>query len=1416
MASQRLGISKEDRDEFIREKMEMMKKKSEEILRRHAEVEADKRNADVLSMQITKKQPSQPQTATVEKKVSNTTAKQRRAQQPAVVDEKAYLKEIEERKKLQRLTKQHPPTTNTNIMLQMTGKERKEYENWKAERLKIDEERIARQLTSSGSWKREWDLNKIEEDRDVQKTENVYYKQPRWLTEPGNKEGMKGNRNSFNPIVVDSGTEAEAKNKDRSVVVNENNSLTIVRSSEVKDPSFVSKGFKDLQKNQEEKLQFERKSNFVDNEEKYYFRHDNSWKLENLKKANFKITVKGDGWDTFQNSQSRNDRNWKQNETVFKKDFSNTSEEWQRNLDQKSNENWKTSDGDKRKQTDNWNSNSQEKFHGRKFKFKNNQEKFEDTQNYYTEGTKGEFRDGEKQWNKTRKNSDGWVEEGWNKSNVKTRNENSWSKSKENWTKKSPDGWEEYNSSSTEYKNKYLGKSPDQRKSFDGWETYNNSSTEYKKYTEKLSDVWENCNSFNSTEGKNKYSDKLRTESFRGNKKIYNSSMKSKFNESGWDGEEERYENSNQKKSPTGWESNIHKREKSDGFDERRSGEHNWDLKKRGDRRFNNSNGKWFRENQNNRNNQRKNFFPAQNKDFHKKKFVHGENVSESVDWNVDTSKPVISDGWESCDTVQSFTINANEKSKIETNNEWESQPNDNQNKGLSNEHDSWISNSNYVDNLQNKALPPEGENQEDSWEDVTTSGGESLELSGPNDDITPKIKDDVSVESDTEHQLIKCSFAVGADLKNCDNQLDKNVYSEECLNKKDISYESKIYEEQEDSNFDNSVEKEVSQDKNEYKLNSGDSYEQSLQVSQEENSMKDCDNLLSKSLTQNECVNSTLSSPHSEKFQENPQDSLMQSSNNSLDLTVINLDNDIHSDMCSDCVAVALKYLQNKENDPVDQTEIEDMEYTSQSLDVCQKENKSEDYTNMVENEGSAISVEQEISEQYIAEINNESSATEEHDKIIHEIFEKKGQEMFIQSKEDANENEALKECEKLESFQSEEHEIINETEETINSEKKYNEITNEELDMITEVESENKANDNSIDHHDVKEEVQEADNESENKTRKENAHIVVSETVYELSKQFVDEHKEESTTSENDLTSSETKKEEGNNCENENNEESTAFKEENCLKTSTIEYDEDNKFEDKEKEFKNDFVEIVEQEQDAKTEFENKETDIILKEENIKINEENKQDCVKEFENENNHQEEKISDQTFEEKEKHDLFVEVCKEMNNASEIKDETVNFQTSDNTLEVLDIPGVEDKSKGIGNVENSILDTEDQLSVNNEQKSIENNSTVKQNTDSQPIAENTVLQEISIDTDKAHLSEDSNQEKQKVDDDDQLTQRTVRKALATESVTEFTEVLEVTASVPPRTAMQEVEKSPNNSASDDKTNSICEDNVDKTE
>ena len=43
----------------------------------------------------------------------------------------------------------------------MTGKERKNLEDWRAEREKYDRERLERQQNEAGGWRRAWDADKI-------------------------------------------------------------------------------------------------------------------------------------------------------------------------------------------------------------------------------------------------------------------------------------------------------------------------------------------------------------------------------------------------------------------------------------------------------------------------------------------------------------------------------------------------------------------------------------------------------------------------------------------------------------------------------------------------------------------------------------------------------------------------------------------------------------------------------------------------------------------------------------------------------------------------------------------------------------------------------------------------------------------------------------------------------------------------------------------------------------------------------------------------------------------------------------------------------------------------------------------------------------------------------------------------------
>lgn len=53
-----------------------------------------------------------------------------------------------------------PPKNKLEMTMIMTGTERFQYEEWKAERMRVDKERLERQKTASGEWRRDWDAEK--------------------------------------------------------------------------------------------------------------------------------------------------------------------------------------------------------------------------------------------------------------------------------------------------------------------------------------------------------------------------------------------------------------------------------------------------------------------------------------------------------------------------------------------------------------------------------------------------------------------------------------------------------------------------------------------------------------------------------------------------------------------------------------------------------------------------------------------------------------------------------------------------------------------------------------------------------------------------------------------------------------------------------------------------------------------------------------------------------------------------------------------------------------------------------------------------------------------------------------------------------------------------------------------------------
>ncbi|XP_071081229.1 uncharacterized protein [Haliotis cracherodii] len=67
-------------------------------------------------------------------------------------------------KERQERPKSGPPRTKMELAMAMTGKERRQYLEWKAERDRVDQERMDRQKSTSGEWRRAWDADKNQQD----------------------------------------------------------------------------------------------------------------------------------------------------------------------------------------------------------------------------------------------------------------------------------------------------------------------------------------------------------------------------------------------------------------------------------------------------------------------------------------------------------------------------------------------------------------------------------------------------------------------------------------------------------------------------------------------------------------------------------------------------------------------------------------------------------------------------------------------------------------------------------------------------------------------------------------------------------------------------------------------------------------------------------------------------------------------------------------------------------------------------------------------------------------------------------------------------------------------------------------------------------------------------------------------------
>lgn len=194
-------LSREEKERLLQERMEQIRIKNEELLRRHAEIEADKRNADLLSSTAVMDSASRKTAAAAPPAAggdqahveSKPPAKREPRVKPLAPDEgpppDPGFRFLADRLRDQqggdrggsrrhrdnyggqdfenvRLAMRHDRALQKESggmlppKLGMTGRQRREYEEWKSERSSIDAERLQRQLDAQGNYVREWDLHK--------------------------------------------------------------------------------------------------------------------------------------------------------------------------------------------------------------------------------------------------------------------------------------------------------------------------------------------------------------------------------------------------------------------------------------------------------------------------------------------------------------------------------------------------------------------------------------------------------------------------------------------------------------------------------------------------------------------------------------------------------------------------------------------------------------------------------------------------------------------------------------------------------------------------------------------------------------------------------------------------------------------------------------------------------------------------------------------------------------------------------------------------------------------------------------------------------------------------------------------------------------------------------------------------------
>ena len=251
---------KAKKEELVEARMRMIRKKNEELLRRQKEIEEDRKNADMYSEMAAKKNPGNFPSTGVNKEVAGTGLGRGRgrglmlremrketlkAKQWEAKRRENIEKEEEERKKkaesssptsrflvdndrvdmsktsgrnerswggasfnqvINRVQREkegsRPGRNKGNIELTMSGKERREYSQWKEERSRIDEERKARQK-KTGNWSRAWDQTKSWDSR-----------KKMWVNENDNDDSFRNTRRQDSDDADDWGSDNRNRRRD--------------------------------------------------------------------------------------------------------------------------------------------------------------------------------------------------------------------------------------------------------------------------------------------------------------------------------------------------------------------------------------------------------------------------------------------------------------------------------------------------------------------------------------------------------------------------------------------------------------------------------------------------------------------------------------------------------------------------------------------------------------------------------------------------------------------------------------------------------------------------------------------------------------------------------------------------------------------------------------------------------------------------------------------------------------------------------------------------------------------------------------------------------------------------------------------------------------------------------------------------